>query len=320
MTVQVYRTTAEHVVAATDAALQRPTGVTKKTLAAFLDIPEDSAAAALSMAAQLGFLAKSGTQKFKVVFPYASYLITSDRQEKAAVLRFVLEQYAPYKTYRLRLGLEGLAPPAASQTRAIHSITAHRDVIMATFNDLGMYANSLVSEGAGLFRPREEEAVSFMVTVSDVIQAREDAEIVVRRRLGQETADWVDNDDVLSSLVTAHQQLARANEDAKAPVLHAGNAVESFLAQLATSKVVNITGANGINAKAERLKTANAINKKHLNMLKYLGHVRNAADHGVDPDIGAAWDICENTAIEYVHVAQTVIKACFNFDNGTYVL
>jgi hypothetical protein len=36
---------------------------------------------------------------------------------------------------------------------------------------------------------------------------------------------------------------------------------------------------------------------------KYLGHVRNAADHGIDQDVGAAWTIRPQTGLEYVHVA-----------------
>jgi hypothetical protein len=39
-----------------------------------------------------------------------------------------------------------------------------------------------------------------------------------------------------------------------------------------------------------------------------LGHVRNAADHGIDAEIGHQWEVSENTSVEYVHVAITAIR------------
>jgi len=114
---------------------------------------------------------------------------------------------------------------------------------------------------------------------------------------------------VLENLITAYQRAAVAEQDSRAPIVHAGNAVESFLSQLATHHGVNVQNAHGINAKADALGTPNHLLSKHKFMVKYLGHVRNAADHGVDAAIGTQWDVSQNTAVEYVHVAQSVISA-----------
>jgi hypothetical protein len=45
------------------------------------------------------------------------------------------------------------------------------------------------------------------------------------------------------------------------------------------------------------------------NVGKYLGHVRNAADHGIDRDVAAQWGIRPSTGIEYVFVACSFIAA-----------
>ena len=72
---------------------------------------------------------------------------------------------------------------------------------------------------------------------------------------------------------------------------------------------VNIQGANGINAKADRIAQNNHLTHKHKFMVKYLGHVRNATDHGTDAEIGQTREISKETAIKYVHVTQSVISA-----------
>jgi hypothetical protein len=104
--------------------------------------------------------------------------------------------------------------------------------------------------------------------------------------------------------------------DGRTAVLLAGNAVESYLVALAGTLGVALGGAAGINAKLDRfahpgagLVPANALPKKLIFMGKYLGHVRNAADHGVDTDIGAAWQIQPSTGLDFVNVACSFICA-----------
>jgi len=320
MSFEIYQTTAEHVIGATDAVLQKQDGVDESIVAQFLDIGNNPARNALCMAEQLGLLSKNQAGLFIPSFPYAVYLITSVPQHKAVILRFVLEQYPPYKTFKSRLDLTSLVSEAASQARALHSINAHRDDIVWTFTNLGTFANSLVSEGAGLYRPSEGEEIDYLLVVDEVIQNRETADLHVRRRIGSEAANWIDQQGVLCHLVTAYQRAASAEEDPRAPIVHAANALESFLTQLAAHHKVNIQNADGINAKVDRLAQANHLTTKHKFMLKYLGHVRNAADHGTDPEIKRVWEISQTTAIEYVHVAQSLISDLVAFLNGRFVI
>jgi hypothetical protein len=92
-------------------------------------------------------------------------------------------------------------------------------------------------------------------------------------------------------------------------VVAAGNAVESFLEHKAAAVGANVAGATGINAKIEKYLEVKGLPKKLGFVGKYLGHVRNAADHGVDQDVGAAWEISPETSIEYVFVACSFVRA-----------
>lgn len=320
MSYEIYRTTAEHVIGATDAALQKKDGVNENLVAQFLDITEDYALNALRMAEQLGLLSKNQSGDFIPCFPYAIYLITSDPRHKAAILRFVLEQYLPYKTFKFRVTLTGEVPEAANQTRAIYNIPAHRADIHETLVNLGTYANSLVSEAAGRYRPVEGEANDYILLVEEVIQDRETAELHVRRKMGSKAVGWIDQTEVFNPIVTAYQRLTSVDEDTRAPVVHAGNAIDSFLTQIANNYTVNIQNATGINAKVEKIAQEGHLTTKHKFMLKYLGHVRNAADHGTDSETGQAWEISKNTAIEYVHVAQSVVADVVGYVNGKFIV
>jgi len=86
---------------------------------------------------------------------------------------------------------------------------------------------------------------------------------------------------------------------------------------------VAVAGAGGINAKLDRfahpgagLGPANALPKKLIFMGKYLGHIRNAADPGVDPEVGATWQIQRSTGLEFVYVACSFISAVHARETG----
>ncbi len=317
---EIFRTTAEHIIGATDAALQKSDGVDAHLVADFLDIPEDSAQNALLMASQLTFLSPdSSSTIFKTSSPCAIYLCTSSRDDKAAVLRFVLEQYEPYKMFKFRLVIsEGSIGKASTEIKALYGITAHRDIISDTFVDLGTYAKSIHAQGAGLYLPLFSDETSFLTIIDNVVQSREVAEAAVRNRLGNVAANWIDYYTVMGDIITALQKAGNAEGDARSPIVYAGNAFESFLSQVAIHYSTSLTGASGINAKADKIYAAHHLSKKHYNMSKYIGHVRNAADHGIDTEVGSQWDVSANTAIEYVHITQSLIADIVAHIHGKY--
>jgi len=309
MPYEIYQTSAENVIVATDAALQKPEGVDEALVSTFLDTTRAYARDALQMARELSLLREPQTGLFIPDSKCALYLCTAVRESKAAILRYVLEQYEPYRTFKGRLALTGIVGEAATQTKALHNIEAHRQVISTTFCDLGTYAQPLISEGGGLYRPRHDDPQTYLKILDRVIQERETATIEVRNRLGEEAVNWIDGPNVLENLITAYQRAAIAEHDPRSPIVHAGNALESFLSQVAAHHNVNVGNAHGINARADVLKNAGHLLSKHNFMAKYLGHVRNAADHGIDSEIGTQWEVSPKTAVEYVHVAQSVITA-----------
>jgi hypothetical protein len=312
--------TAEQVVDAVDACVLAGIPIDKTFLSTYLDIPEGPAENALVMAAELGFLTVTAGNKYAPNGPAAEYLVGCPQKKQPVVFRYFLEQYGPFAKYKERLTRAGGADVAARQIKAVFGLAAHRNEIVTTLNNFGTYAGALTQQIGGIACPAADPQFDYLSVIAEVIAERESATMFVRQRLGENACDYIDNDTVLEHLVTAYQQAGEADVDSRQPIVNAANAVESFLVQLAAEHTVDLTGATGINAKVDRLVRANRVSKKHQYMLKYLGHVRNAAEHGIDPDINAMWDISESTAREYVYVAISTINGCVAFNGNLFVI
>lgn len=117
----------------------------------------------------------------------------------------------------------------------------------------------------------------------------------------------IDHTQVIQPLVAGlRHAVAGAGREA---VLQGGIAAENFLTATAVHHGTDIANANGVNAKMDRLVQAGHYPSKLLNVCKYVGHVRNAADHGADQDIAAPWDISAQTGRNYIFVVAMFIQS-----------
>jgi len=320
MPYQISQTTAEEIISATDAVLQKNIGAGINLIAGFLTTSVPNAQNAINMAVEIGLVRQNQNQEYEPLFPYASYLCTGNAQQKAAVLRFILEEYKPYKLFKSRLKITSSAPDSATQIKALLNLSADRTEICNTLISLGTYTNSIRTQGAGRYTPNTTNEYNFIRIVNEVVQNRQSAELLIRERLGEDICNWIDLDNVLNPLITSFQRAANADIDSRAPIVHCGNAFESFLVQVASYYNVNVTGAPGINAKIDQICQAHFLTTKHKNICKYLGHIRNAVDHGIDQEINQTWNISSNTSQEYVHVCLTTIRSIYDCLQGNYII
>jgi hypothetical protein len=271
----------------------------------FLDLPQDQAEGALRLAVDLGLLSE-GKGSFEVASPLCEFVATPNERRKAAVLRIVMESYEPFVTFRERLTVT-TASSAAHETKALLDLDAHREDIKDTLISLGTYGGALVTEGGGHYRLESADSESPLEELAASAADLAAAEGRIRSQIGADAAAVSSRNEVILPLSEA---LLRARDgDARGAVVNAGNAVESYLVDFAGRIGVNLAGATGINAKLDRVDQAGGLPKKLVFVGKYLGHVRNAADHGVDPEVGASWTIRSSTGTEYVLVACTFIAA-----------
>jgi hypothetical protein len=238
-------------------------------------------------------------------------LITPVLAQKAALLRVAIEDYEPFRAFRRRLWVNGDAVnTAAQQVKALLGITAHRDVVKGTLLSLGTYCQSLRSMGGDHYEVHFDMPESSVFALAGAVSQMTDAELRVRDWLREDVRNYVDDRDVLEPLAAAYLKVSQGG-DARGAVVMAGNATESYLAQLAGDLGVNVAGAHGLGAKVGALESAGKLPKKVAAIGRYLGNVRNGADHGVDPEVGAAWTIRDSTGEDFLRVAVSFMEITF---------
>lgn len=239
-------------------------------------------------------------------------------EQKAAVLRILIESYRPFTVFRERLLATADLNAAAHATRTICTLPAHRDVVKETLISLGTFSRALVHEGGGNY---QLDAASLMNSLQVIAAACKDMTIAegrIRDQLGPlaQAVLAPQRDAVIVPLADA---LMRANNrDGSGAVQQAGNAVESHITAMAARMTVDLTGANGIMEKISKFGgTPRRMPRKLIHIGSYLGAIRNAADHGPDADINN--DPCEirdATALEYVFVACSFIAATIGIERN----
>jgi hypothetical protein len=302
-----FPSTAEQVVAAVEAVTVNARPTDAPFVAAFADMPVDRAETALALADELGLL-RATAAGYVIVSPVVRFFAAGLQQRSAAALRIALESYEPFLEFRARLAYTTTASDAARHVKAKLQLTSHHDEIRDTLVSLGTYAQALNSVGGGQYELPEDEAVPSLAAIAGACQELAAAEAQVRHHIGERAVALASVPEVIQPLADALLRAGRGDPDGA--VQQAGNAVEAYLVGVAARKSISLTGANGLNAKIERIAQSVSLPEKIKRVSKYSGDIRNAADHGPDPDIGnVSWTIRPNTGVEYVFVACSLLAS-----------
>lgn len=308
-----HQATAEQVITVSEAVASLG-GADASTIAAFTDLLQPTVDSALKLSVDLGLL-QEDIDQFSTKSHLSRFLRTPQDNEKAAILRVTIEAYESFMVFREELEATKNVTDASQRTKVKFELDCHREQLKETLLSLATYSVALT---AGQGNTYERDARGLTALIDELAAgSREIAEatLTIREELGGAIGQ-VDHDQVLSPLVAGLRHAAASN--GREAVLQAGIAVENFLVSVAALHGTNIAGANGVNAKMDRLVQAGHYPAKLLNVSKYVGHVRNAADHGADADIGAPWNISRETGRNYIFVAVMLIRSMIAHRKGAH--
>lgn len=309
------QTTADYVMDAVEAVVVSGVPTSVDLIAAFLETTPPNATAALEMAVELGLLSHNAGA-YGVASPLCRF--TAIPEQKAAVLRILIESYLPFTVFRERLLATADLNNAARATRVLCNLPAHRDVVRETLISLGTYSRALVPEGGGNYQLEGASLVNALQVIASACRDAVTAEGRIREQLGP-AAEAILAPQRETIIVPLADALVRAgNRDAAGAVQAAGNAIESHLTAMAGRMHVGLAGANGIIEKLTRFSTPpRRLPRKLIHLGSYLGAIRNAADHGPDADINnQSWTIRDATGLEYVFVACSFIAATVGIERN----
>ena len=307
-----WRATAESVVAAVEAAYTFRRAITVAEAAAFNDSSSAQAQAGLALAVDLGLLRVNGAV-YEANHILCRSLAAAGQSRKAAALKVILDGYEPYRVFIERIESSGDALQAARQIKTVFDFDLHQDDVKETLLSLGQYAQSLVAKGGGEYEVLAKAFDWELDRLSAGCADDASFEALVRRELGEPASHFCDRNAVIVALADGFSRASIG--DAREAVVHAGNGFESFLVGLAADPaiVVNLAGAHGINSKVARLKNAQRVPGKVEDVCKWLGAIRNAADHGIDAEVNFAWEIGARTGHLYPLVACNVIRVIHDY-------
>ena len=219
--------------------------------------------------------------------------------------------------YETRYGTNGMQNIIMMYKRDIGNkiykqmMTSNERDVKNTLISIATYAKALKSEGANLYSFVED--VDAVGIIEAAIRSANITENSLRTYWGENLYTFVNTSNVFAPLIEALQKTHSGTMDVRSIVVCAANAFESFLADFAVRKGVSLSGRNGILQKRDALSAH--ISKKHRGMIEFVGQVRNAADHGADPDENnQVWTISNETARIYPCIIAALIKAIFSRD------
>ena len=319
MPFNIVQTTAEDIIGVVDAVLAKPENCDKAFISEFADISLVQAENALQMAMEMKLI-DSPAPGFYCSMSHLGKLIVSSRNgdNKAAILRLVLEQYEPYITFKARFTYSGSLDTAAKQVKSLYSMSSGYKDIKNTIINIATYAKAMINDGAGSYKLNEDD-VTYIEILDLALKFKANDESALQQQLGSAVYDYLDKTNVFSPLSDAYSKIQAASVEHKPIILYAGNAFESFLQQIANDHSISLSGKNGIIQKSDTL--ASVLPKKHRGMINYIGQVRNAADHGTDPDEdGKTWSISEDTALLFPILVASIIKDIYMYQHGVIIV
>lgn len=286
--------TAEQVVDAVEAVTLVSRPASAADVALHVNLPQASVERALAVAEKLGLVARTAS-KYVPSAPYDHYFAEASEQRRIDVLRFALEAFGPYRYFKQRLAFHRDSLRGAKETKLRFGYDNHEGEIRETLVSLGQFSGSLTYTTNEGYAVTHSEAVAEFLAIADALSIDAAAiEDFIRVRLGESAYAYVqdERDDIITHLRVTLSKLV-AEEHDESVVLEAANACENFLIKLAGghTPVVNLVGKNGVIQKAMALKDAGVLATKHMGYMNFIGHLRNAADHGIDPEVKLEWDL-----------------------------
>lgn len=308
-------TTAEDIVGVVDAILAKPQNCTKEYISEFADISSTQADNALLMAQEFNLILANSDGTYDSNSFLARLMVSSrNDSHKAAIMRLILEQYEPYVKFKVRHSFTDSMDLASKQIKTMFSMSSSYKDIRNTIINIGTYSRALINDGANSYKFNCDE-ISYIEIIELALKFKANDDNALTKQLGEDICSYIDSDKIFNPLSEAYSKIQNIDTDKNGIILYAGNAFESFLQQIADENSVSLAGKHGISAKSDAL--CHVLSKKHRGMIQYIIQIRNAADHGADPDEGGnVWEISDDTAYMYPIIVANIIKDIFHYTKG----
>ena len=206
----------------------------------FADISEQQAQNAIKMAVNMELLYFDSTSQSYKSDSLLSHLLVSARNDlqKATIMRFILEQYKPFKSFKDRYIFTQSIDLACKQLKVLYGMTTTYRDIKNTITNIATYAKAMISDGANQFVLNDDQ-VTYLEILDVVLKSKANDDNALKTLLGESTYNYIDADKVYTPLSDAFSKVQNELTEGKTIILYSGNAFESFLQQIADEHSVS---------------------------------------------------------------------------------
>jgi hypothetical protein len=278
---------AQNIVTVVDYVVMA-SGADVASCAAFADIPEDRARAALAAGELLGLVRENDAARYEAMGWAAELLAAGSSDQKRQIFRAHLERFEPFGYVLLRM-LQGFdVLQACREAKVRYDLIPAPAVVRDVFLGWGMFARSLVGEppapdtSSGIDSP-------LAAVIDPILDAGATAEEFVSDALTP--AVYVSLEPGVRDNLVLGVRRFLAYDEPRSVGQPLGIAFEDFLRHVAAASGVDVSTKNGITEVATELRAQKKVAKKHLGLVQTVGSIRIAIEHGIDSDEGREWQI-----------------------------
>jgi hypothetical protein len=227
--------------------------------------------------------------------PLVSLIVKAGSQDKRILFRIHLDQFEPFVLFveRLRTGIQ--PQQAAHEAYAVRDFADDPLVAWRAFESWGTYSGSLARADDGRYAPADPgtKLSSVRRSLRYLSDQAQDARQIVLEYLGPVPFRYIEGR-VRDALVDAIVMYANENQPENI-ILRIGNTYEDFLRRVGYRRV-DLRNSSGIIQIGNQLRNRRLIAQKHLGAVQLIGQIRNATEHGGDPDEGnRCWQVTSVT-------------------------
>jgi len=271
---------------------------------------------ALEAAVLLGYVVKKPDGSFVSVDDLLLIHTHSNIIGRRIILRYRLELFLPFQRFKERIYCGDSPLEAADKVKTIFNVVNDTYNLKEILTRWGIYSGAFTTDTLGDLQCASPDSLlpTYMTNIDLSLKNIEKARVFIQERLGEEYFNIIPTE-IIDGLSSALVKCVTQYEPKSASAFAIGTSMEKFLAYVAAnnSPTIDLTGANGLSQMGEILRSNSIITKKHIGLIHAIATLRNAADHGVDVEIGKSWQLSNKSILDFHMITLDAMKSIMDW-------
>ena len=274
----------------------------------------------INSAITLGFIERLAENRYKYAGP--SELTNSGLDGHPHLFRLQLQSFLPFLYFAFWISAGDTAAGAARKTCVEFDISNSSESVRRTFYRWGKYGQVLKGSSNSPVISASEWTLATLGFIDKLRKSLDEelsAKLFTMSCLGADVASELNQRSV--PFLDIADCLRIFENDPRVATDRSTQAVESLLASMFRDTLANHRLPAGVGQLIQALKSSDIVTSRHVDIVKGLGSLRNAAEHAVDRDTGKPWEVSVEGALAAILLTIVTLRSVVKYkSNLTQVL